>query len=339
MDSAAIHTTHYLQTVGPPKGLGVHPWKLSSNHILRIFSKDRTYGLETIVWSILLTRSPSTGTQFSDVFYGPRPTTRRKSYGLCSSLIAPHLSSKYVDPFNEFSLWFIEVSTALPEIPQSGMPSGHEVHHYLERNDDHKGAQVVDTESIGLAYDRGVAQVMDIHAIKSAYDCYLQSLVITETDTASTFYRGPELARAGGGGIPFLHVRDPLPSARGPELAQNGTRRPRETLPLPPGASNTLYIKGLPSYSSRREVAHILRYFVGYKEVRLVRRDSKHHAGDPLILGFVDFVDPACASTALSALQGYKIDEHDHDSAYLQLQFSKFPGSRFGGSGSTCGKR
>lgn len=27
--------------------------------------------------------------------------------------------------------------------------------------------------------------------------------------------------------------------------------------------------------------------------------------GDPLILCFVDFVDPACAATALSALQGY----------------------------------
>ncbi|KAH0714797.1 hypothetical protein KY284_007702 [Solanum tuberosum] len=177
----------------------------------------------------------------------------------------------------------------VPEIPQSGMPSGHEVHHYLERNDNHEGAQVVDTQSIGLADDRGVARVMYTHAIESAYDCYLQSLVITETDTAPTFCRGLELARAGGGGILSLHVCDPLPSAHGTELAQNGRQRPRETLPLPPGASNTLYIKGLPSDSSRRE-----------------------HVGDPLILGFVDFVDPACASTALSALQGYKIDEHDH---------------------------
>ncbi|KAH0776246.1 hypothetical protein KY290_007657 [Solanum tuberosum] len=143
----------------------------------------------------------------------------------------------------------------IPEIPQSGMPSAHEVHHYLGRNDDREGAQVVDTQSIGLADDR-------------------------------------ELARAGGGGgIHALPVRDPLPSARGPELAPNGRRRPRETLPLPPGASNTLYIKGLPSDSSRREVAR------------------------------------------------YKMDEHDHDSAYLRLQFSKFPGPRFGGSGSTRGKR
>ncbi|KAG5575836.1 hypothetical protein H5410_055970 [Solanum commersonii] len=86
------------------------------------------------------------------------------------------------------------------------MPSGHEVHHYLERNDDHEGSQVVDIQAIGLADDHGVAR----------------------------------------------------------------------------------------------------------------------HAGDPLILGFVDFVDPACASTTLSA---------------CKLQFSKFPGPRFGGSGSTRGKR
>lgn len=71
--------------------------------------------------------------------------------------------------------------------------------------------------------------------------------------------------------MPALPVRDPLPSARGPELAPNGRAmvfsgqlpvepmpRPRETLPLPPDASNTLYIEGLPSDSSRREVARIL---------------------------------------------------------------------------------
>ncbi|KAK6775739.1 hypothetical protein RDI58_026740 [Solanum bulbocastanum] len=182
------------------------------------------------------------------------------------------------------------------------MPSAHEVHHYLGRNNDREGGQIVDTQSIGLADDN-------------------------------------ELAREGGGGIPALHVRDPLPSGRGPELAPNGRRRAHETLPLPPGASKTLYIEGLPSDSSRRGVADIFRHFVGYKEVRHVRRDSKHHAGDPLNLGFVDFVDPACAATALSALQGYKMDEHDHDSTYLRLQFSKFPGPRFGGSESTRGKR
>ncbi|KAK6792251.1 hypothetical protein RDI58_011332 [Solanum bulbocastanum] len=139
--------------------------------------------------------------------------------------------------------------------------------------------------------------------------------------------RGPELARAGGGGsIPALGARDPLPSACGPELAPDRRRRPRETLTLPLGASNTLYIEGLPSDSTRREVAR-------YKEVRLVKRDSKYPAEDPLILGFVDFVNPECAAIALRALQGYKMDEDGIHSTYLRLQFSKFPGRRFGGRG------
>ncbi|KAK4708474.1 hypothetical protein R3W88_029399 [Solanum pinnatisectum] len=138
------------------------------------------------------------------------------------------------------------------------MPSAHEVHHHLGRNNDREGGQVVDTQSIGLADDRGVPRVMDTQLINSAYDRYLQSLVITETGTAPIFCHGPELDRAGGGGIPALLVRDPLLSGRGPELAPNGRRRARETLPLPPGTSKTLYIEGLPLDSSRREVAGIL---------------------------------------------------------------------------------
>ncbi|KAF2321509.1 hypothetical protein GH714_000184 [Hevea brasiliensis] len=132
--------------------------------------------------------------------------------------------------------------------------------------------------------------------------------------------------------------------ARGPDLAPNGqdivfrsqpsvdtTARPvRETIPLPPDASSTLYVEGLPSDSTRREVAHIFRPFVGYKEVRLVSKESKHRGGDPIILCFVDFENPACAATAMSALQGYKMDEHGHESNYLGLQFSRYPGPRSG---------
>ncbi|XP_059280089.1 RNA-binding protein 2-like isoform X1 [Lycium ferocissimum] len=243
-------------------------------------------------------------------------------------------------------------SEYVPDLPPSGMSQAHEMHHYLGRDDDRGGPRVVDTQSIGSAYDRGGPRVVDTQSIGSAYDRYLQSSQLSSLSVGdANNYKGVGLARAGGGGIPALPVRDPLPSARGPELAPNGRPmvfsgqmpvesmpRPRETLPLPPDASNTLYIEGLPSDSSRREVAHIFRPFVGYKEVRLVRKESKHRGGDPLILCFVDFVDPACAATALSALQGYKMDEHDPDSAYLRLQFSKFPGPRSGGSGSR-GKR
>ncbi|KAJ7974083.1 RNA-binding protein like [Quillaja saponaria] len=55
-----------------------------------------------------------------------------------------------------------------------------------------------------------------------------------------------------------------------------------------------------------------------------------NRGGDPLILCFVDFASPACASTALSALQGYKMDEINPECNYLGLQFSRYPGSRSG---------
>lgn len=69
------------------------------------------------------------------------------------------------------------------------MPSAHEVHHYLGRNDDREGPRVVDTQPIGSAYDRGVPRVVDNQAIGSAYDRYLQSSVITEAESAPTFLR------------------------------------------------------------------------------------------------------------------------------------------------------
>ncbi|KAG6478027.1 hypothetical protein ZIOFF_061459 [Zingiber officinale] len=50
--------------------------------------------------------------------------------------------------------------------------------------------------------------------------------------------------------------------------------------------------------------------------------------GEPLILCFDDFATPAQAAISLEALQGYKFDENDRDSANLRLQFACFPGPR-----------
>ncbi|AQK58922.1 Nuclear speckle RNA-binding protein A [Zea mays] len=74
--------------------------------------------------------------------------------------------------------------------------------------------------------------------------------------------------------------------------------------PLPPDASSTLYIEGLPANCTRREVSHIFRPFVGFREVRLVNKESRHPGGDPHVLCFVDFDNPAQATIALEALQG-----------------------------------
>ncbi|KAA8537879.1 hypothetical protein F0562_027541 [Nyssa sinensis] len=219
------------------------------------------------------------------------------------------------------------------DLPISGLPSAHEMHKYLARDDDRGGPRVVkDTKSMG-----------------SVYDHYLQSAQLPSYNSGEVSnFGGVGLGRALGGGRPGLPITDRVPvgclSAVGSDLVPNGrglgfggqlpvdtmSRQGRETVPLPPDASNTLYVEGLPPDSTRREVAHIFRPFVGYKEVRLVSKESKHRGRDPLILCFVDFINPACAATALSALQGYEMDEHDPDKACLRLQFSKYPGPRSG---------
>uniref|UniRef100_M1AUV7 Uncharacterized protein n=1 Tax=Solanum tuberosum TaxID=4113 RepID=M1AUV7_SOLTU len=87
--------------------------------------------------------------------------------------------------------------------------------------------------------------------------------ITCKADKVANNYKGVGLAIAGGSGILVVPVRDPLPSARGRELAPNGRAMvfmpmPHETLPLPLGATKTLYIVGFPSHSSRREGARIL---------------------------------------------------------------------------------
>jgi hypothetical protein len=87
---------------------------------------------------------------------------------------------------------------------------------------------------------------------------------------------GVGLAR-GVGGIPGHSLGDPSVMGRpggvgGPDIARNGrnvnfggqlpidavSRPGPETIPLPPDASSTLYVEGLPSDCTKREVARIL---------------------------------------------------------------------------------
>ncbi|PON31474.1 U1 small nuclear ribonucleoprotein A/U2 small nuclear ribonucleoprotein B'' [Trema orientale] len=220
------------------------------------------------------------------------------------------------------------------DLSTSGQPSGHDRNNYLAHDDDRDGTRVVkDTKTIGSAYDR-----------------YLQNAQIPSFASGEANTLGGVGLGRGFVGAPNPTTTDHTVMARHgviPDLSRNGqnasfedqlpmdaiARPGREIAPLPPDASSTLYVEGLPSDSTRREVAHIFRPFVGYKEVRLVSKESRHRGGDPIILCFVDFINPACAATAMSALQGYKVDEHNPESNFLRLQFSRFPGPRSGGSG------
>ncbi|KAJ1388510.1 RNA-binding domain superfamily [Sesbania bispinosa] len=220
---------------------------------------------------------------------------------------------------------------------------------YFPHDDDRGGPRVIrDTESLDASYER-----------------YLRSAQVSS-------YGAGQSTRTIGGRVPSHSIEDShVTSFGGVDRGTNakekimGLSSGRDDHSLPPDATSTLFVEGLPSNCSRREVAHIFRPFVGYKEVRLVSKESRQPGGDPLVLCFVDFVSPAHAATAMDALQGawgggsgvglaqmkmalefgrtwlvverktmnlnfagYKFDELDRNSVNLRFQFARYPGAR-----------
>uniref|UniRef100_A0A0E0IMN0 RRM domain-containing protein n=1 Tax=Oryza nivara TaxID=4536 RepID=A0A0E0IMN0_ORYNI len=64
--------------------------------------------------------------------------------------------------------------------------------------------------------------------------------------------------------------------------------------------SRTLYVEGLPSNCTKREVAHIFRPFSGFREVRMVNKESRH----AISLMNMTMSLPTCAYNSLSLLAG-----------------------------------
>ncbi|XP_034710970.1 protein MATERNALLY EXPRESSED GENE 5-like isoform X3 [Vitis riparia] len=167
------------------------------------------------------------------------------------------------------------------------VPGGHDLPSYFSREDERAAHRSIrDSDSIGASYDR-----------------YLRNAQMPSY--------GGDSGRPLSGGITSHPVDDPrVVGVRGVDQGATvksqslGFSGGRPELPLPPDASSTLFVEGLPANCTRREVSHIFRPFVGYKEVRLVSKESRHSGGDPLVLCFVDFVSPAHAATAMDALQG-----------------------------------
>ena len=62
---------------------------------------------------------------------------------------------------------------------------------------------------------------------------------------------------------------------------------PSLNLKTPSNASKTVYVEGLPCNTGEREVAHLFRPFPGYKQLRLIPRESKD--GQKVYLCFADF--------------------------------------------------
>ncbi|CAI8598542.1 unnamed protein product [Vicia faba] len=179
--------------------------------------------------------------------------------------------------------------------------------------------------------DRGRLQVVrDTESLDASYERYLRNAQI------STYGPG-QPTRTIDGGVPSHSIDESHVTNIGVDRRSNVNDKSLELSggrsghSLPPDATNTVFVEGLPSNCTRREVAHIFRPFVGYKEVRLVSKESRQPGGDPLLLCFVDFVSPAHAATAMDALHGYKFDELDRNSVSLRFQFARNPGARSGG--------
>ncbi|XP_006360156.1 RNA-binding protein 2-like isoform X3 [Solanum tuberosum] len=155
----------------------------------------------------------------------------------------------------------------------------------------------------GRDAERGMPRVgRDADPIEASYERYLRSGQISS-------HVASESSRSMHSGISGHPIDDPRVMGIGgsDQLAFKSRNvgmvggRPEAT--LPPDASSTLFVEGLPADCTRREVSHLFRPFLGYKEVRLVPKGSRHAGGDPLILCFVDFVSPLHAATAMDALQ------------------------------------
>uniref|UniRef100_A0A6V7QR82 RRM domain-containing protein n=1 Tax=Ananas comosus var. bracteatus TaxID=296719 RepID=A0A6V7QR82_ANACO len=89
--------------------------------------------------------------------------------------------------------------------------------------------------------------------------------------------------------------------------------------------SNILFVDGLPTDCTRREVSHIFRPFIGFKDIRVVHKEPRRTGDKAYVLCFVEFSDAKCALTAMEALQGYRFDDKKTDAPVLGIQFAKFP--------------
>ncbi|KAF9593422.1 hypothetical protein IFM89_022888 [Coptis chinensis] len=121
-------------------------------------------------------------------------------------------------------------------------------------------------------------------------------------------------------------LEGPALSSRGiPELLNERPSSLRKIDSVLGEESSILFVDGLPSDCTRRELAHLFRPFIGFKELRLVHKEPRHSRDKAMVLCFVEFSDAKCALTAMEALQGYKFDEKKPDAPILKIQFAQFP--------------
>lgn len=124
---------------------------------------------------------------------------------------------------------------------------------------------------------------------------------------------------------PALVRRDAVLGVKPPIVDYERSNPVRNSEALPADGTSMLFVDGLPYDCTRREVAHLFRPFIGFKEIRVVHKEPRRSGDKAYVLCFVEFNDPKCALTAMQALQGYKFNDKKPDAPALRIQFAKFP--------------
>ncbi|KAL4649259.1 hypothetical protein ACB092_01G002500 [Castanea dentata] len=120
-------------------------------------------------------------------------------------------------------------------------------------------------------------------------------------------------------------LNDPTQTIRDVSNERPSSLRNLDAVTVPGRESNVLFVDKLPNDCTRREVGHLFRPFIGYKDIKVVHKEPRRSGDKAMVLCFVEFVDSNCALTAMEALQGYKFDDKKPDAPALRIQFAHFP--------------
>ncbi|KAL6216822.1 PREDICTED: uncharacterized protein LOC101308481 [Fragaria vesca subsp. vesca] len=207
--------------------------------------------------------------------------------------------------------------------------------------DDSVGGRVRPDTGVGVTAESSLYDPLEDSYRSQRQGVAVRSMVpgVYGVDAVSvSVHAEPGLAVTAGAGYPsplgaqsLLSQRHEVGVGIGPSVSTDISRersvpsRSGDGLPVLKGESNILFVDGLPTDCTRREVGHLFRPFIGYREIRVVHKEPRRSGDKAMVLCFVEFVDPKCALTAMEALQGYKFDDKKPNSLPLRIQFAHFP--------------
>ncbi|XP_022977140.1 protein MATERNALLY EXPRESSED GENE 5-like isoform X2 [Cucurbita maxima] len=93
----------------------------------------------------------------------------------------------------------------------------------------------------------------------------------------------------------------------GHERANSLGLRTADCDPISSRESNIIFVDGLPTDCTRREVGHLFRPFIGYEDIRVVHKEPRRRGDKATVLCFVEFSEARYAQAAMEALQVFDV--------------------------------